>query len=185
MKRIILCATLSFGLFGCATTSGLGTTVSSSDFDNSKTINIAPHGLSCKKTLPFCPSVGFKWTDSQPDKAYIQLAVYDLSSVNNIGGNYVSIKDLRLKVDGNLVTLKPAGSGLTDYSYDKSAGKTSVQAYHVPISLLSQIHSSKETLVQVVTDKGNLEDYFIKSDADTKSYHALGRFLETLSNQRK
>lgn len=184
MKRLLLCAALSFGMLGCATSSGLNTTVSSSDFDNSKTIDIAPHGLSCKKTLPYCPSVGFRWSDKTPDNAYIRLAVYDLSSVNTVGGNYLSIKDLRLKINGEVVTLKPVGNGLTNYSYDKTVGKTSVQVYEVPISLLKNIYSSKETLVQIVTDKRNLEDYFVKSDADTKAYHALGRFLETLSPQR-
>lgn len=182
MKKIILCAALSLSLFGCATSSGLNPTVSTSGFDNTKTIDIAPHGLSCKNTGVYCPTLGFRSSDDNSSSALIRVVVLDLYGTQVIGGDYVGIRDLRLKVDGELVTLKPTGNGLTSYDYDKITGKTSTQAYSVPKSLLTKIYSSKETLVQIVTDKGNIEDYIIKPGSDTKAYHSLGRFLEATSN---
>lgn len=182
MKQIILCAALSLGLVGCATSSGLSPTVSKSEFDNKKTIDIAPHGLSCKNTGVYCPTFGFRWSDDDASSALIRIVMLDLYGTQIIGGDYAEIRDLRLKIDGEMVTLKPVGIGLTNYDYDKITGKTSTQAYKVPRSLLTKIYSSKETLVQVVTDKGNIEDYIVKPDADTKAYHALGRFLESIPN---
>lgn len=180
MKRLFLCAVLSLGVFGCATSSGLSPTVSKSDFDNTQTIDITPHGLSCKNTGVYCPTLGFRWHDDNASAATIRLVMIDLYGSHAAGGDYVRIRDLRLKIDGELVTLKPIGSGLTNYDYDKITGRTSTQAYVVPKSLLTKIYSSKETLVQIVTDKGNIEDYIVKPNADTKAYHALNRFLEAI-----
>ncbi|WP_372810067.1 hypothetical protein [Pseudoalteromonas nigrifaciens] len=182
MKRLFLCAALSLGVLGCATSSGLNPTTSKSEFDNTKTIDIKPHGLSCKNTGVYCPTLGFRWEDDSPSTAAIRLVILDLYSSQSIGGDYVRIGNLRLKIDGELVTLSPVGSGLTSYNYDKITGRTSTQAYVVPKSLLNKIYSSKETLVQVVTDKGDIEDYIIKPNADTKAYHALNRFLEAIPN---
>lgn len=182
MKRIILWASLSLALAGCATTSGLNPTVSKSEFDNTKVIDIEPHGLSCKNTGVYCPTLGFRWSDDNSSSALIRIVMIDLYGTQIIGGDYVGIRDLRLKIDGEMITLKPVGIGLTDYNYDKITGKTSTQAYVVPTSLLTKIYSSKETLVQIVTDKGNIEDYIVKPNADTKAYHALSRFLDAIPN---
>ena len=182
MKRLLLCAALSLGVFGCATSSGLNPTTSKSDFDNPKTIDIKPHGLSCKNTGVYCPTIGFRWQDDNPSKAAIRLVMIDLYGSQVIGGDYVRIGDLRLKIDGELIILKPVGSGLTSYDYDKISGRSSTQAYVVPMALLNKIHSSKETLLQISTDKGDIEDYIVKTNADTKAYHALNRFLEAIPN---
>lgn len=183
MQRILFAFSLILSLASCATTSGLNATSTQSSFDGSKSIDITPHGMSCKNTGIYCGMLGFRWDDKHPNTAFIRTQVIDMAGTMLVGGKFVNIYKLRFNVDGNITDLQPIGDGFTKHDYDTIIGRTSNQAFAVPVDFLRTLHSSQNVKVQLVTDKGNFNDYLITNGKDTKAYNALGRFLTAYDNK--
>lgn len=175
MKTMILGVLLSFSLLGCATTSGLDAKTTTSDFDKSKRVSIAPHGSVCTNNYATCALLGFTWTDKKPEQSNILVQVTEPTN----GGEYHSIITTKLNIDGDIITLKPSIGDTNSFDYNE-VFKTSSRLYDVPLSTLNKVKLSKITKIQVIADGAIIEGDLKDGDKNTKAYHAMLRFLDQI-----
>lgn len=164
MIRLLLFA-VGLLLMGCSTTSGTGPNVSRSGFDNARVVTISGHGNACKGML--CTGLGAQWTSKNP--AETVLVVYLFNDIKGITG-------AKLNIDGqthDLSTMQP----FTNFSEFGTATRESRKGFLVPLDLVRKIAASQRTWLRVQTLSGYIEDAVIDGPTDSKSYHALKRFL--------
>ena len=164
MIRLLLFA-VGLLLMGCSTTSGTGPDVTHSGFDNARVVAISGHGSACKGML--CTGLGAQWTSKNPAEAI--LVVYLFNDIKGITG-------AKLNIDGqthDLSTMQP----FTNFNEFGAATRESRKGFLVPLSLVREVVSSRRTWLRVQTTGGYVEDAVIDGQTDSKSYHALKRFL--------
>lgn len=152
-------------LIGCSTTSGTGPNVTRSGFDNARVVAISGHSNACKGML--CTGLGAQWTSKSPAEAI--LVVYLFNDIKGIMG-------AKLNIDGqthDLSIMQP----LTNFNEFGAATKESRKGFLVPLDLVCKITASQRTWLRVQTTGGYVEDAVIDGQTDSKSYHALKRFL--------
>lgn len=152
-------------LMGCSTTSGTGPNVSHSGFDNARVVTISGHGNACKGML--CTGLGAQWMSKNPTEAV--LVVYLFNDIKGITG-------AKLNIDGqtyDLSVMQP----FTNFNEFGTATKESRKGFLVPLGLARKITASQRTWLRVQTSRGYIEDAVIDGPTDSKSYHALKRFL--------
>ncbi|SBS62722.1 hypothetical protein [Vibrio atlanticus] len=155
---------IAFLIAGCSTTSGLEPSVSHSGFDNATIISIEPHGNACDSMV--CTGIGAQWSSSKPEQVILIMSIFN---------EYSGITDVQLNIDGKKIQLQPTRT-ITDLN-NNSAIKTSTKAFVADLQLIDSILSSQRTWVRVHTPTGYLEDAVIDNGKDSKSYHALSRFM--------
>lgn len=163
MKNLLIggfCLVIS----ACATTTGLQPTEQYSGFDNARVVNILPHGNACTEMI--CTGFGLQWSSKYPENAFMIVEVFN--SVNAIFG-------VQLNIDGEIVTLQE-GQLLTDTEITRYTEK-STKAFRISMKRLKQIENAKRVWMRVETPSGTIEDAIIDGNTDSKSYHALKRFL--------
>lgn len=148
----------------CSNTTGLDAKVSHSGFDNSKVVNIAPHGNAC--TYITCTGFGLQWNSIYPDDAFIIVQVFN---------NVAPIFGAQLNIDGDIITLKESQlvSSYEVDGYTRNSSKT----FLVSLNTLEKIENANKVWMRVDTPDGTLEDAIIDGNKDSKSYYALKRFL--------
>ncbi len=172
MKLIMIMATLA--LAGCATTSGTGPTVSRSGFDGSTVVDISPHGNDCSSMT--CTGLGAQWSSATPDAAILKVQVFN---------DITAITGAKLNIDGKVIDLEPM-RGLTNFDKSIPGLKMSVKGYHVQLSDLRRIAAAQRAWLRVSTPSGYVEDRIVEGSSDSKAYHAIRRFLDSVSaNQRE
>lgn len=153
----------------CSNTSGLAPKVSHSGFDNSKVVNIAPHGNACNYMN--CTGFGLQWNSKYPNEAFMIVQVFN---------NLSPIFGAQLNIDGNIIILKESQL-VSSYELDGYTQNSS-KAFSVSIDTLEKIEDAKKVWMRVETPNGTIEDAIIDGNTDSKSYHALKRFLAEVSN---
>ena len=152
------------GINACSNSTGLDAKVSHSGFDNSKGVNIAPHGNAC--TYMTCTGVGLQWNSKYPDDAFMIVQVFN---------NVAPIFGAQLNIDGDIITLKESQL-VSSYEVDGYT-RNSSKAFLVSLDTLEKIENANKVWMRVETPDGTLEDAIIDGNKDSKSYHALKRFL--------
>lgn len=161
-RTIVFLSALAIG--ACSNTSGLAPKVSHSGFDNSKVVNIAPHGNAC--TYMTCTGFGLQWNSKYPDDAFMIVQVFN---------NVTPIFGAQLNIDGDIITLKESQL-VSSYDVDGYT-RNSSKAFSVSLETLESIENANRVWMRVETPDGTIEDAIIENGKDSKSYHALKRFL--------
>lgn len=166
-STLTLCAVLQ----GCATTSGLPAQVTKSGFDGSVVVDIEPHGNDC--TSMTCTGLGAQWSSSTPGRAILKVQVFnDISAITGA----------KLRIDGQVMTLDPL-PGLTRFNPPASGMKASSKSYAVDLSDLRRLAAAERAWLRVSTSKGYIEDRIVDGGRDSKSLHAIRRFLEKVDQE--
>ncbi|WP_433846897.1 hypothetical protein [Acinetobacter proteolyticus] len=167
MKKIILTSLLCLAFTGCATSSGLDAKVSTSGFDNSKSVAIIPHGAAC--TTMYCPAIGASWIDKDKENVGLTFQVSNITS---------AIYSASLNIDGEIINFK--NQHLTDFN--SSSGMQSSRMMEVTdYKVIEKILNSKRTWVKISTSKGAFEAAIVEDGKDSKAFHALKRFNEQVA----
>lgn len=166
-KRLIFVSVLA--LTGCANTTGLEPTERHSGFDNARIVDIRPHGNAC--TTMVCTGFGLQWNSKYPSSALMIVQVFN---------DITAILDAQLNIDGEIITLDESQmfSDFETMGYIKNSSK----AFVMPLSTLERITTAKRVWMRVRTPSGTIEDAIIDGQKDSKSYHALKRFLLKVKN---
>tara|TARA_Y100001968_G_scaffold286015_1_gene286397 strand:- start:715 stop:1221 length:507 start_codon:yes stop_codon:yes gene_type:complete len=162
LRRLYFLALM--GLAGCATTTGLEPTERFSGFDNARVVDIQPHGNAC--TGMVCTGFGLQWNSKYPENAFMIVEVFN---------DITAIFGAQLNVDGNIVTLQE--SQLTSDFESDGYVKNSSKAFLISMDTLRRIETAHRVWMRVETPSGTIEDAIIDGETDSKSYHALKRFL--------
>jgi hypothetical protein len=168
MKKTLLCAVMGATLLGgCATTTGLSPEVSQSGFDGSKRVEVTPHGTQCKGKM-VCTGIGAVWNNKNSATGLI------VSLFNVLTG----IQGASLNIDGKTVDLgQPIG--LTKMSSNTTI-QESENRFVIPYALINEILNGKRVWIRVNTTNGTIEDAIIDENGDSKAYHALKRFKDSV-----
>lgn len=154
-------------LTSCATTSGIAPDIRTSGFDNSKLVEIAPHGAACTAT---CLGLGAQWNESHGNNAFFIVTNYM---------DYVAILDAQLNVDGQVIDLEPADV-ITDF--DSQFGKVSSKGFRTNLATIEAITKADRVWLRIETPNGTREDRIIDADSDSKAYHAMKRFMKAVKS---
>lgn len=155
-------------LTGCGTTTGLSPKVAHSGFDNARTVRIAPHGNAISGMIG--TGIGAEWSEARKDQVILIIAVFNM---------YTGITGAELNIDGERIALTPTGT-VTDMGSGGDIMKTSTQGFVTPLETVEKILRSKRTWLRVHTPTGTMEDAVIDGAKDSKSYHALRRFMQSV-----
>lgn len=170
MKNLLIAGLLSFGLIGCATTSGLSPQTATSGFDGKKHVRIAPHGTAC--TSMICPAIGAIWIEGAPSLVGLNFEV-----INDIR----SISAAELNIDGEIIKL--TNTDLTRFNTD--IGVSSAKTYTTNFDVVDKIINSKRSWVRLTTSKGYVEAAIVDNSKDSKAFHALKRFKAQVEATQK
>lgn len=156
-------------LTGCATTTGLEPTERFSGFDNARVVDIQPHGNACEGII--CTGFGLQWNSKYPDDAFMIVQVFN---------DITAIFGAKLNIDGDIIDLEESQliSDLESDGYMKNSSK----AFRISLPTLRKIENAKRVWMRVETPNGTIEDAIVDGDRDSKSYHALKRFLTKVDN---
>lgn len=156
-------------LVGCANTTGLEPTERYSGFDNSRIVDIQPHGNACSTIT--CTGFGLQWNSKYPNSVLMIVQVFN---------DITAILDAQLNIDGEVVTLDESQlfSDFETMGYIQNSSK----AFILPLDTLENIATADRVWMRVRTPSGTIEDAIIDGQKDSKSYHALKRFLAKLHN---
>lgn len=171
MKKILIFAAIVV-LAGCSTTSGLNPKVEYSGFDNAKIVTIAPHGNACESMT--CTGLGAQWNSSKPNIVILIVQIFN---------EYAAISDAELNIDGKKINLMVT-KGVTDFSSQGVYIKESSRGFVVSIKTIDDILSAQRVWLRIHTPTGYLEDAVIEGEKDSKAYHALKRFMQSVRNYR-
>jgi hypothetical protein len=167
MKALTTALLSSVLLAGCmSTTSGLDPVVSSNGFNDSKVVDIQPHGLTCKKA---CLSLGAQWQQEHPEVVYLEVES-PLMLMN--------IYSAELNVDGEILTLEPS-QYMTNHEangYEKKSSKM----FLTTKAQVEDMMNAKRVWLRVKTNSGYVEDKLIDETEDSKAYNALKRFMAAI-----
>lgn len=177
MKKIFLSLGAALLITGCATTSGLEPQTNVSSFDGTTSVTIQPHAIACSSMV--CGLTGFTWNDKKPNNASTMVSIMS----PKLGGDYHSIKSVRLNIDGQIINLEPFPQSTTDFSSDDMYKKSS-RMYSTPLPLLESIKDSTNTKMQIIADGILIEEEFKNSGDSSKAYYALLRFLEQVDSAK-
>lgn len=166
MRKLFLAFGVIATLFGCKSTTGMDATEHYSGFDNARIVNIVPHGNACQNMV--CTGFGLQWSSEHKDSALMVVQIFNQMS---------AIFGAKLNIDGEVITLYE--SQLITSTDISSGGyvKNSSKAFSISLETLRRISKAKRVWMRVETPDGTLEDAIIDGDTDSKSYHALKRFL--------
>lgn len=165
-------------LAACGATTGTNARSSTSAFDGSRTVYIEPHGTDCGMSM-VCSSLGAQWNSKAPSQAVLVIETM---------GAYQSIDSASLNIDGHITHLDRS-SGLTHFSQSvqQSAGtyssaiaelgRTSTQAFHGSLDLIRQMLGAHDVRLRVVTSEMTIDSVVFAAHKDSKSHHALERFM--------
>ena len=158
-------ASLTAGLAGCATTSGLDPKESRSGFDGARIVQISPHGATCPN-IP-CVSLGAHWSSANPEGALLIVRIS--------GTTYSGIRRVEFNIDGTITAHEAKGS-LTRFSPGTGL-RESEQTFGTRLEVIRRIAEARRAWVRVYTNDGYIEDAIIDGEKDSKALHALRRFL--------
>lgn len=168
MKKIIYtgCMVAVLAAAGCATKTGYEPRVSLNAADNSRAVSIVPHAACLGAAQGCALSVGASWSSKTPDEATLNIAL----------ASAVTIKELRLDIDGEKVVLKADGAAKSELAGGMRPQK---QSFKTKIGVVKYIVESKNTSMKAVTADGVAIDAPIIEDGkDTYAFNALKRFLQ-------
>ncbi|RUO20927.1 hypothetical protein CWE08_07450 [Aliidiomarina iranensis] len=170
MRKTMITMTLATLLTACATTTGTQPDVRTSGFDQAKIVEIQPHGASCGSAG--CLGLGAQWNESHGDNAFFIVTSYM---------DYVAILDAQLNIDGQVIDLEPADV-VTDF--DSQYGKVSSKGFRTNLDTIEAITKADRVWLRIKTPNGTREDRIIDQDGDSKAYHAMKRFMNSVRGTR-
>lgn len=165
MNKLIAGIFLVF-LSGCANTIGTAPQEGYSGFDDARIVNLPPHGNACTGWV--CTGLGAQWSEEYPDQALLIVTVFN---------DTTAVTGALLNIDGEKIRLDQSQAST---SFDSEVITTSSKAYLVPLSLIRRIVDANRVWMRVETPSGTIEDAIIDGSTDSKSYHALKRFLAAI-----
>lgn len=170
MTKIIAMLAICFSLFGCANSTGLKPKLSKTGFDDATVVSVPPHGMGCK-SYP-CIMLGAQWQSNVQGIVYLDFkTMYE----------FTNMYSARLNIDGDIVELIDI-SNVTNHDVDTLNNRYSLHTFAIKEEKFEKILSAKKVWVQIKTDGGNVEDYIVDDEKDTKAIHALKRFNVMMEN---
>ena len=161
---------ICFSLFGCANSTGLKPKLSKTGFDDVTVVSVQPHGMGCK-SYP-CVMLGAQWQSNVKDLIYL-----DFKSLYE----FTNIYSAKINIDGEVIDLIDI-SKFTDHDIDTLNNRYSLHTFAIKKNRFADLLSAKKVWVQIKTDGGNVEDYIVDDEKDTKAIHALKRFNVMMEN---
>lgn len=165
-------AVLVAALAGCATTTGLAPTSSTSGFDGARVVDIAPHGTVCDE-MP-CVALGAQWNSRFPESVIVTVVTLD--------PKFSGIQKATFSIDGKELAFRPKGLTRFDPGFSAVA-RESRQDFVVPLETLRQIRAAGRVWLRVSTLDGYVDRAVLDGQKDSKAYHAIGRLLAEIDNR--
>lgn len=174
-KTVALLATVLM-FAGCSTTSGLDATTSVASFDNSKVVDIAPHGAMCANKSD-CVSIGGQWSSATPAMSSMQV---QLTSYKG----YKLIDRATLRIDGQDVELNKASASTQFSKMDDFPVYYSTASFSTPITTFERVAAAKDVRIRVYTPSGYVDDIILLPERDSKAFNAVKRFLKCVDTEK-
>lgn len=148
--------------------------IATDDFDGATRVWVDPHGLDCGMQM-VCPTVGARWTSSQPGDAVLEVQVVNA---------YAAIEGAKLNIDGEFIDLAPLdAAAMTRFKSNvEIAGgapvmRRSTRDYLVPLALVQKIIAAGDVKLRVLTADGAVDGRLSGGKKPSKALGALQRFV--------
>jgi hypothetical protein len=118
--------------------------------------------------------IGAQWSEARKDQVILIIAVFNM---------YTGITGAELNIDGERIALTSTTT-VTDMGAGGESMKISTQGFVTRLDTVEKIIRSKRTWLRVHTPTGTMEDAVIDGAKDSKAYHALIRFMESVKGKK-
>ncbi|MCP4746334.1 MAG: hypothetical protein GY874_09375 [Desulfobacteraceae bacterium] len=172
MKNLMI-VIIMFLITSCSTASVVGPKISHSGFDNSLIVRIDPHGT-MYNSKGLVTSIGASWNSSNPDIVILSIQIFY---------EYHAITEAFLNIDGKKFELLSTKT-VTDLNRDIAGFKSSTKGFIVSIKTIDEILKAKRVWLKINTPTGYAENGIIDGEKDSKAYHALKRFIESIHKEQ-
>lgn len=180
---------------GCASMADAGSALSGmgnikeevSTFDEARTITVSPAPLYEKgKWSPVPFHMGAGWSESAPDIVFLVLS--HSSSVKS-GDAYVSFRELKVNIDGEIRTFDADSTALSSGTYNKISRNIyteSRSSIAVPLDYFRQMLEAEDVRIRISSSSGYADATFSESripGGQATAKHYMLKFLERIEGQ--